>query len=156
MDMVFASEQARFCFPEASAGFLPAGGGTTMLPMKAGKGRALEVMLSGRDFEGNEAEKYGFINRAVKDTAALDAYVQNLAARMAANNSSAIAAVKETLKKTFAGLTDGVMAGLAQENESMVTCLSDPKVFETLLQFAEKSGTYDTEIDLPKTISEFK
>jgi len=156
MDMVFASEQARFCLPEASVGFLPAGGGATLLPLKTGKGRALEIMLTGRDFSGAEAERYNCINRAFGDEAALNDYVRDTAVRMAACSAGAIAAVKATYAKTIEGLADGVMAGLAQENESMVACLSDPKVFESLQLLAENSGTYDNEIDLPKTISEFK
>jgi enoyl-CoA hydratase/carnithine racemase len=153
MDMAFASEKARFCFPEASVGFLPAGGGTTLLPLTAGKGRALEIMLTGRDFSATEAELYGVVNRTLKDTDTLNTYVQDTAMRMAANNGEAIAAVKATLGKTFAGLKSGVMAGFAQENSSMVACISDPKVFKSLQLLAEKSGTYDSEIDLPKTIS---
>lgn len=156
MDMTFASEKARFCFPEASVGFLPAGGGTTLLPLTAGKGRALEVILTGRDFSATEAELYGVVNRTLKDTDTLHTYVQDAAVRMAANNGEVIAAVKATLGKTFAGLKAGVMAGFAQENASMIACISDPKVFESLQLLAENSGTYDSEIDLPKTISSFK
>lgn len=156
MDMAFASEKARFCLPEASVGFLPAGGGATLLPLRVGKGRALEIMLSGRDFSGAEAERYNCINRAFKDEDALNVYVQDVAVRMAANSNAAIAAVKATLRKTFEGFTAGVMAGLAQENASMVACISNPQVFESLQLLAKKSGTYDSEIDLPKTISELK
>lgn len=156
MDMAFASEKARFCLPEASVGFLPAGGGATILPLKAGKGRALEIMLSGRDFSGAEAEQYSVINRTFEDADALDEYVQDLTARIASNNAGAIGAVKATMKKTFEGHTDGVMAGLAQENESMVACISDPKVFQSLQLLAERSGTHDNEIDLPKTIRGLK
>ena len=60
------------------------------------------------------------------------------------------------MKKPFEGLSAGVMAGFAQENISMVDCISDPKVYASLQLLAEKSGTYESEIDLPKTIREFK
>ena len=40
LDMCFASATSRFCFPEAACGFLPAGGGSTLLPLKAGANRA--------------------------------------------------------------------------------------------------------------------
>lgn len=156
MDMVFASDKSRFCFPEASIGFLPAGGGATFLPIKAGKGKALEVMLTGRDFGGQEAAGYNIINQSFSDGSVLTAYINDATTRIAANNIAAIAAVKATLKKTFAGFTDGVMAGLAQENESMVSCISDPAVFESLQVLAKISGAYVTEIDLPATIRELK
>lgn len=152
MDMVFASEKAKFCFPEASVGFLPSGGGTTFLPTKVGKSRALEIMLTGRDFSGIEAAQYGVVNKVLADETTLNAYVQEAAIHMAANNSAAIQGVKAVLKKTTEGFTSSVMAGLAQENESMVACISDPKVFEFLQLLAEKSGTYEAEIDLAGTI----
>jgi enoyl-CoA hydratase/carnithine racemase len=152
MDMAFATERARFCFPEASIGFLPAGGGATFLPMKTGKARALEVMLTGRDFDGAEAEQYNFINRAFDDLKSLDRYVQDAATRIAGHSADSIQAIKATISKTFEGLTDGVMAGLAQENESMAACLSNPEVLATLQTMAQHAGTYETEIDLPETI----
>lgn len=154
MDLVFATEAAKFCFPEANVGFLPAGGGTTFLPLKAGKARALEILLTGRDFSGAEAAQYNFINRVVKDADALNQYVEDAASRIAANSIEAIQAVKATMSKVSEGFVDGLMAGLAQENESMVACISDPKVAEFLLVLAQKTGSYDTEIDLPKTIRE--
>lgn len=156
MDMTFATEKARFCFPEASVGFLPAGGGATFLPLKAGRGRALEVMLSGRDFNGTEAEQYSFVNLALSDTAALNEYVDDLASRIGSNDAAAIGAVKETINKTSEGFIDGVMAGLAQENESMIACLSDPKVLEAIQLMAANSGTRATELDLPDNIRAFK
>ena len=79
MDMRFASESSVFCAPEAAGGFVPAGGGTTRTMMAAGPGRAMEIILSARDFTAQEAERYGLINRCLPDDE-LDAYVANLAA----------------------------------------------------------------------------
>ena len=155
VDMCFASEQSKFCFPEASAGFLPAGGGSTLLPLKAGNGRALEVMLTGRDFSGAEAERYNFINRSFETSAELNAYVADTVKRVAATDISAIQAIKSVPKKTFSVMSEGVLSGLAQENVAMVQCLADPAVIEKLRQLAVNSGTRENELDLPKTIAAF-
>jgi hypothetical protein len=48
------------------------------------------------------------------------------------------------------------LSGLAQENASMLECLSSPEVFEGLQALAEKSGTRESEIDLIKTIREMQ
>jgi enoyl-CoA hydratase/carnithine racemase len=153
LDMCFASEQSSFCFPEASAGFLPAGGGSTLLPLKAGSGRALEVMLTGRDFSGAEAERYSFINRSFETSAELNAYVEHTVKCIAAADISAIGAAKSVPKKTFSAMNESVLAGLAQENLAMAQCLADPVVIEKLRQLAASSGTREHELDLPKTIA---
>jgi len=93
LDMCFATRDSKFCFPEASCGFLPAGGGTTLLPLKAGPARALEIMLTGRDFSGSEAAQYNIINRAFDSAAELDAYVNETQARVARNDSAANQAI---------------------------------------------------------------
>jgi enoyl-CoA hydratase/carnithine racemase len=156
MDMVFSSEGARYALPEASVGFLPSGGGATLMPTKVGRGRALEFMLTGRDFDGREAERYGLVNNTLEDGDSLDAYVNSTAASIAANRTDAIKAVKATVKKPFEALNAGVLSGLAQENASMLECLSSPEVFEGLQALAEKSGTRESEIDLVKTIREMQ
>ena len=153
LDMCFASEQSKFCFPEASTGFLPAGGGSTLLPIKAGSGRALEVMLTGRDFSGSEAAQYNFINRAFASRDELDDFVAGTVKRIAATDMAAILAVKSVQKKTFAVLADGVLAGLAQENASMNQCLADPVVIAQIRKLAEITGTRENELDLPATIA---
>ena len=152
LDMCFATENSKFCFPEASGGFLPAGGGTTLLPLKAGSGRALEIMLTGRDFSGAEAAQYNVINRAFTSAEELDGYVSDVLERIARNNSAANQAVKSVLKQTFSGMNEGVLAGLAQENIAMTECLSQPVVFEQLKLLAENSGNREQELDLPATI----
>jgi len=156
LDMCFATVDSKFCFPEASGGFLPAGGGSTLLPLKAGGARALEIMLTCRDFSGAEAEQYNFINRAFTHSSELDSYVEEVASSIARNDSAANQAVKSVLKQTFSGMTEGVLAGLAQENASMNECLADPTVLAQLKLLAENSGTRDKELDLPATIASFQ
>ena len=153
MDMCFASEQSKFCFPEASAGFLPAGGGSTLLPIRAGNQRALEVMLTGRDYSGAEAERYNIVNRSFATAEELNDYVASVVKQMCANSSSAIQAVKSVPKETFALMKDGMLAGMTQENVSMGQCLSDPVVNASIRKLAENSGTRDTELNLPDTIA---
>jgi len=156
LDMCFATVSSKFCFPEASGGFLPAGGGSTLLPIKAGSGRALEIMLTGRDFSGAEAEQYNFINRSFASATELDSYVSDAIERIARNDAAANRAVKSVLKQTFSGMSAGVFAGLAQENMAMNECLANPAVLEQLTLLAKNSGTQALELDLPGTIASLK
>src|SRR5947207_6229075 len=93
-DMRFASrENTRLGHPEVGVGVHPGGGGTERLPHLVGRGRALEIVLGANDFDGDTAERYGYVNRALPD-AELDAFVDTLARRIASFDRRAIAAAK--------------------------------------------------------------
>src|SRR5881409_2196783 len=67
-DMRFASrENTRLGQPEVGVGVHPGGGGTERLPHLVGRGRALEIVLGANDFDGDTAERYGYVNRALPD-----------------------------------------------------------------------------------------
>ncbi len=74
-DMRFASrENTKIGHPELGVGLHPGGGGTERLPHLVGRGRALEIVLSANDFDGDTAERYGYVNRSLPD-AELDGFV---------------------------------------------------------------------------------
>src|SRR5258708_1073457 len=52
---------------EVGSGVHPGGGGNERLPTLVGRGRALEIVLSSNDFDGDTAERYGYVNRALPD-----------------------------------------------------------------------------------------
>jgi len=153
LDMCFATDNAKFCFPEAASGFLPSGGGATLLPLKAGHGRALEVMTTGRDFSGQEAACYGFINQAFENAAALDAYVSSVTAQIGKKDLAVIQAIKSVSRETMSDMQPAVLRGLAQENTAMAQCLANPLVIEKLRGLAEAEGVRDTELDLPAVLA---
>src|SRR3954469_2343698 len=94
-DMRFAArESAIFCQPEPALGVLPGGGASQHLARLMGRARALEVMLSGEDYDADLAERYGWINRALP-AAELDDFVRSLAHRIARFPAAALAAIKE-------------------------------------------------------------
>ena len=93
-DMGFASrEKAVLSQWEVSAGLVPGGGPMARLPRLIGRGRALEVLLGADDIDGELAERYGYVNRALPD-AELDAFVDALATRIASFDKQAIAETK--------------------------------------------------------------
>lgn len=156
LDMCFTTERSKFSFPEAAVGFLPAGGGSTLLPLKAGSSRAREVMLSGRDFSGKEAAQYDFVNRSFKTSKELDDYVSDVTKRFSSNNRDAILAVKSVTKSVVSVLGESIQAGMTKENELMNQCLSDPSVIAIIRKLAAITGSRDTEIDLLATINSTK
>jgi enoyl-CoA hydratase/carnithine racemase len=94
-DMRFAArESAIFAQPEPAFGVVPGGGGVQHLVRLMGRGRALEVMLSARDFDAELAERYGWINRAMPANALGD-FVRSLARRIAKFPAGSLAAVKD-------------------------------------------------------------
>lgn len=93
-DMRFASrEKAVLSQFEIGAGFVPGGGPMARLPRLMGRGRALEILLSGKDVDGDLAERYGYVNRSLPD-AELDRFVDDLARRIASYDKQSLGEIK--------------------------------------------------------------
>jgi enoyl-CoA hydratase/carnithine racemase len=94
-DMRFAArESAIFCQPEVGFGLIPGAGGVQHLARLMGRGRALEVLLSGEDYNAELAERYGWINRALP-AGELGELVGSLAHRVASFPAASRAAIKD-------------------------------------------------------------
>jgi enoyl-CoA hydratase/carnithine racemase len=122
-DMRFASrENTRLGQPEVGVGLHPGGGGTERLPHLVGRGRALEIVLGANDFDGDTAERYGYVNRALPD-AELDSFVDALARRIASFDRRAIAAGKSLVNEVSLPSADRLLDALT----SFQTALTWPE-----------------------------
>lgn len=72
-DIRLASENSRFGLPETSLSIIPAAGGTQRLARLVGKGRALEMILTGRIIDAGEAQHIGLVSRVVPQERLMDA-----------------------------------------------------------------------------------
>jgi enoyl-CoA hydratase/carnithine racemase len=96
-DMRFAARgKATFMQMEVGMGILPCGGGASRMARQAGLGRALEIILSARDFDADQAEAYGTINKAL-DADKIGPYVDELANRIARFPAESINACKQAV-----------------------------------------------------------
>jgi enoyl-CoA hydratase/carnithine racemase len=100
-DMSFASrEKAIISQWEVGVGMVAGGGPMARLPQLIGRNRALEVLLSSEDIRGEQAEAYGYVNRALPD-AELDGFVDALATRIAQFDKWAIANTKRLVNTSL-------------------------------------------------------
>ncbi len=100
-DMSFASrEKAIISQWEVGVGMVAGGGPMARLPKLIGRNRALEVLLGSEDFRADQAEAYGYVNRALPD-ADLDAFVEALATRIAGFDKWAIANTKRLVNTSL-------------------------------------------------------
>src|SRR5690348_4683339 len=98
-DMRFASRQnAVFGNPEIGVGLAPGGGALEWLPRLVGRSRALEIVLSGDDFDADIAERYGWVNRTLDDND-LDSFVDKLTERLASFDRETLAAAKTQVNR---------------------------------------------------------
>jgi enoyl-CoA hydratase/carnithine racemase len=98
-DMRFASRQdALFGNPEVGVGLVPGGGALEWLPRVVGRSRALEIVLSGDDFDADTAELYGWVNRTLDDHD-LDSFVDALVRRLASFDHETLAAAKAQVNR---------------------------------------------------------
>src|SRR5947199_443713 len=122
-DMRFASrENTRLGQPEVGVGVHPGGGGTERLPHLVGRGRALEIILGAYDFDGDTAERYGYVNRALPD-AELDGFVDALARRIASFDRRAVAAAKSLVNQVSLPSADRLLDAIT----SFETALTWPE-----------------------------
>ena len=100
-DMRFAARgKARFMQMEVGMGILPCGGGASRMARQTGLGRALEIILGARDFDADQAEAYGTINRAL-DPEEIGPFVEDLAKRIACWPAASIQACKQAVQASI-------------------------------------------------------
>jgi len=98
-DIRFASrERAVLGQMEVGFGAIPGGGPASWLPRLVGRGRAFEILLAGEDFDGELAERYGYVNRAIPD-AEFDSFVDRFARRVSTFDRQALADIKHFVNR---------------------------------------------------------
>ena len=98
-DLSFVSrEKAVLSQWETSVGMVAGGGPMARLPRQIGRQRALEVLLSAEDIRGADAERLGYVNRALPDSE-LDDFVRALAARIGSFDKWALANTKRLVNE---------------------------------------------------------
>lgn len=132
-DMRFASrEKAILSQWEVGAALVPGGGPMARLPRLMGRGRALEVLLTGNDIDGDLAERYGYVNRSLPD-AELDAFVEKIARRIASFDKQTIADIKRLVD--VSSLPSN--AELGTQWEGFISSVQRPQAQEKIKQLMD-------------------
>ena len=113
-----ASETARFGQPEVKIGVMPGYGGTQRLPRLVGKGRALQLILSGEIIDAQEAYRIGLVNEVVP-SASLIPRVEALLKQIISN---APVGVKYSIEAVNKGLDANLAEGLLLEASLFAIC----------------------------------
>jgi enoyl-CoA hydratase len=129
-----ASEKAKFGQPEVTLGLIPGGGGTQRLPRLVGKGRALQLILSGEMISAQEAYRIGLVNEVVPP-ADLITRAEAILKRIFAN---APIAVKFSLEAVNKGLETSQAEGLSLEASYFGLCAGTEDKKEGTQAFLQK------------------
>ena len=133
-DIRVAAQSARFGFPEVKVGAFASGSGTQRLPRLVGRGRALDLLLTGRTIDAATALQIGLVEYLLPDEELL-AGALDIAAQIAANPVPVVAATKRCVN---VGLRDGIEAGLAEEQRLRVETGRGQDAVEGRNAFLEK------------------
>lgn len=109
-DILLASETAKFGQPEITLGIIPGMGGTQRLTRAVGKYKAMDLILTGRMMDAEEAERAGLVSRILPAEGFFDE-VQKVAEKVAGMSHVATAAATAMVDEAYqTTLTDGVEA----------------------------------------------
>ncbi|KAI9010293.1 putative enoyl-CoA hydratase [Hyaloraphidium curvatum] len=121
MDMRFAGPDAVFNQVEVGLGMVPGGSATVRLPRLCGRSRAMEIVLGADDFNAQEAERYGWVNRSFRTAEELEAHVSRLAERIARFEPNAVARAKRSVLRAERGVAEDLLAEAADNAETFRT-----------------------------------
>ncbi|MCX6636621.1 MAG: enoyl-CoA hydratase-related protein [Acidobacteria bacterium] len=129
-----AAETAKLGLPEVKIGVFPGNGGTQRLPRLVGRGRALELMLTGKRIDAAEAERIGLVNHVVPQ-AELVPFCRNLLKTILENAPVAAALILECVD---VGLRCGIEEGLRFEAAASAAVAASEDRAEGTRAFLEK------------------
>jgi enoyl-CoA hydratase len=108
-DIIIAADNARFGQPEIKLGIIPGAGGTQRLPRAIGKAKAMDLALTGRMMDAQEAERAGLVSRVVPLDKLMDEAL-GAALTICDYSQMAVMSAKESINRAFeSSLSDGVM-----------------------------------------------
>ena len=131
---VAAEGRYRIGLPEVTLGLLPGTGGTQRLPRLIGRGRALELMTTGRTVTPAEAERLGMVDRLVPADE-FEQAVAELAGSLAAGAPLAVAAITRVVND---GLDRPLPEALDRELEELAALFASEDAREGMTAFTEK------------------
>ncbi|MBI1179037.1 MAG: enoyl-CoA hydratase [Alphaproteobacteria bacterium] len=107
-DFILAAESAKFGQPEINLGVIPGSGGTQRLTRFVGKSKSMEMCLTGRMMDAQEAERSGLVSRVVPNDQLLDEALK-VAAKIADLSRPAVMIAKESINRSYeTTLAEGV------------------------------------------------
>ena len=108
-DIVIAADNARFGQPEINLGIMPGAGGTQRLTRFAGKAKAMDVCLTARMMDAQEAERAGLVSRIVPADKLMDEAL-GVAAKIASYSLPVVMMIKESVNRAYeTTLSEGVL-----------------------------------------------
>ena len=108
-DIIIAAESAKFGQPEITLGVLPGSGGTQRLPRAVGKAKAMDLCLTARMMDAQEAERAGLVSRVVPNDRLMEEAMA-VAEKIAAFSLPAVMMVKESINRAYeSSLSEGVL-----------------------------------------------
>lgn len=133
-DIILVADNARFGQPEISLGVIPGFGATQRLTKTIGKSKTMEMVLTGRSLNAEEAVACGIASRIVALPDLFEEAVKT-AMRIAALPQNSVKLAKDAIKQAFNSNLD---AGIAYENKNCKICLGSNGFKESLQNFMEK------------------
>ncbi len=108
-DMVIAADNAKFGQPEVNLGIMPGSGGTQRLPRAVGKAKAMDLCLTGRTMDAQEAERAGLVSRIVPLDKLMEETLK-VADKIANSSLPVVMMIKESVNRAFeTSLSEGVL-----------------------------------------------
>ena len=108
-DIIIAADNAKFGQPEINLGIMPGAGGTQRLPRFVGKSKAMDICLTARMMDAQEAERAGLVSRVVPlDKLAEEAFA--VAEKIAGYSQPVVMMIKESINRAYEStLAEGVL-----------------------------------------------
>lgn len=108
-DILIASDTAKFGQPEINIGVMPGLGGTQRLTQAVGKAKAMDMNLTGRFMDAEEAERAGLVSRIVPAKKLLDEAI-SAARKIAEKSTHSVRIIKESVNRSFeTSLEEGLL-----------------------------------------------
>ncbi|MGI4816121.1 MAG: enoyl-CoA hydratase [Janthinobacterium lividum] len=108
-DIIVAAESAKFGQPEVKLGIMPGAGGTQRLPRAVSKAKAMDLCLTGRFMDANEAERAGLVSRIFPSDKLLEEAIK-MADEICAFSLPAVMMIKESINRAYeSSLAEGAL-----------------------------------------------
>jgi len=133
-DFIIAADTAKFGQPEITIGIIPGAGGTQRLTRFIGKSKAMDMVLTGRMMEAEEAERCGLVSRVVSPGELLDEALA-AAAQIAGYERAATMVAKEMVDRAYETTLD---EGIRFERRMFQSLFGTPGQREGMDAFADK------------------